>query len=58
MSWVHETEEWNATHNLPKPLYRHCAAAIALGEKDNLAGVMAVGEKTTGRSTNGEWYLW
>lgn len=49
---------WKAVHDLPKPLYRHCATAVTLGEGDNVAGVLVFGGRTTGGKANGEWYLW
>lgn len=56
--WLRGSDGWKAIQHLPKPLYRHCAAAVTLGEKNDVAGVLVSGGRSTGGIINGEWYLW
>ncbi|KAI4149123.1 MAG: hypothetical protein LQ341_001391 [Variospora aurantia] len=57
--WLRNVDGWKAVHDLPKSLYRHCAAAVSVPREGvDAIGVLIFGGRTTGGTINGEWYLW
>ena len=56
--WLfHET--WRNVHDLPMPLFRHCAAPISLpGTNCYKPGVLLYGGKTLNNCISHEWLLW
>ncbi|KAI4193289.1 MAG: hypothetical protein LQ348_002910 [Seirophora lacunosa] len=57
--WLGGVDGWKTVHDLPKPLYRHCAAAVSVSDDGGDAvGVLICGGRSTGGAINGAWYLW
>lgn len=57
--WLGGVDGWKTVHDLPKPLYRHCAAAVSVSDEGGDAvGVLICGGRSTGGAINGAWYLW
>ncbi|KAL8707630.1 MAG: hypothetical protein Q9220_007368 [cf. Caloplaca sp. 1 TL-2023] len=54
--WLGSSKGWNAVDDLPIPLYRHCAVALAFGREE--AGVLIFGGKTSGGAVVKSWFLW
>ncbi|KAL8941591.1 MAG: hypothetical protein Q9216_002142 [Gyalolechia sp. 2 TL-2023] len=56
--WLRSSDGWSAAHDLPIPLYRHCAAAVTVGRDKKDVGVLVFGGRTTGGATVRQWFLW
>ncbi|KAL8695967.1 MAG: hypothetical protein Q9201_007884 [Fulgogasparrea decipioides] len=54
--WFRSSAEWRAVEDLPIPLYRHCAAAVASDTEE--AAVLIFGGRTTGGPAVNRWFLW
>ncbi|KAI4108776.1 MAG: hypothetical protein L6R37_000774 [Teloschistes peruensis] len=54
--WLRSSVNWRAVDDLPIPLYRHCATAVAFGQSD--AGVLIFGGRTTAGVAVNRWFLW
>lgn len=54
--WIGYSGQWKSVHELPVPLYRHCATAVSYGTE--YAGVLIFGGRTTGGVVVNSWFLW
>ncbi|CAL8578501.1 tRNA methyltransferase ppm2, variant 3 [Xanthoria parietina] len=54
--WLCCSGQWKPVENLPIPLYRHGATAVAYGTVD--AGILVFGGKTTGGIVVSQWFIW
>lgn len=54
--WLYCSGRWKPVENLPIPLYRHGATAVAYGTVD--AGILVFGGKTTGGVVVSQWFIW
>ncbi|KAL8800511.1 MAG: hypothetical protein Q9200_007222 [Gallowayella weberi] len=54
--WLRHSGQWRSVQELPIPLYRHCATAVAYGTE--YAGVLVFGGRTTGGVVVNSWWFW
>lgn len=54
--WLRDTNGWRIVHG--SGLYRHCAAAVSLGESGEIPGVLVFGGRGMGGAFHGAWLLW
>ncbi|KAI4252792.1 MAG: hypothetical protein LQ352_004074 [Teloschistes flavicans] len=54
--WLRSSREWTTVDELPIPLYRHCATAVAFDL--NNTGVLVFGGRTIGGFAVNRWFLW
>ncbi|KAL8930970.1 MAG: hypothetical protein Q9208_000071 [Pyrenodesmia sp. 3 TL-2023] len=54
--WLRDSNKWRIVHE--SGLYRHCAAAVSLGENGEIPGVLVFGGRGMGGAFHGTWLLW
>ena len=54
--WLLRNEKWNRVEDLPKPLYRHCSAGVALS--NGVQGVVTYGGRTSDGAVSDDWFIW
>lgn len=54
--WLRQGQGWQRIEDLPSPLYRHCAVAVAHDETND--SVLIYGGRTSGSAMSGSWLLW
>ncbi|KAL8738354.1 MAG: hypothetical protein Q9181_000825 [Wetmoreana brouardii] len=54
--WFRSSAEWRAVEDVPIPVYRHCATAVAFDTEE--AAVLVFGGRTTGGAAVNRWFLW
>ena len=53
--WIYSVNYWRKAHDLPRPLYRHCAAVVM---QSSSPGVLIFGGRHTKGAVSDRWYLW
>lgn len=56
--WLRSSDGWSAVEDLPIPLYRHSATAVAVGRDKKDIGVLVFGGRTKGGRSVNQWFLW
>lgn len=54
--WLRKGVQWQPTHSLPEPRFRHSAVKVTL--PDNLEGVLIYGGKTSDGQILDSWIMW
>lgn len=54
--WLRDSDGWRMIHECG--LYRHCAAAVSVGENDGIPGILVFGGRGIGGAFSGAWLLW